>query len=180
MRAIFSVIATIVGVIIVAALVIFALQNVGSVHIFFLGATLALDLWWLVVGAAILGVILAFLVLVPAWVASGWRGHTLRRHGTHLEQELAHLREKHAQLQLDHQRMQAERDHLLQLRAAVTETTAATQQPTAPTSATAPPSPPPAEQPPTLASRLRAAFRRRPASEGQDATWEREPAAPNV
>jgi uncharacterized integral membrane protein len=112
MRGFFSFIAEVVSIVIIAAIAIFAVENVFAVHVSFLSRGFTADLWWLVVGAAVLGFILALLLLAPGRVAAGWRGIVLQREGVRRERELGQLREQHAQLQAEHERLQADHAQL--------------------------------------------------------------------
>ncbi len=112
MRGFFSFIAEVIAIVIIAALAIFAVENVLATHVSFLGRGFTADLWWLVVGAAVLGFILALLLLTPGRVAAGWRSMVLQREGARRERDLSQLREQHTRLQAEHERLQADHAQL--------------------------------------------------------------------
>lgn len=199
MRGFFTFIAEVIAIVIIAALAIFAVENALAMHVSFLGRGFTANLWWLVVGAALLGFILSFLLLTPGRVAAGWRGMVLQREGARRERDLSQLREQHTRLQAEHERLQAdhaqlaaEHDQLQAQRTPVARPTAPAAPTTPSTGAAAPTAPTgaPADQqervqaqPPTLGERLRAAAsgqRQQPETPEQDQTWTQGPTAPTA
>ena len=193
MRGVFRFIGLLIAAAIIAALAIFAAQNISGIPVRFLGPTFPGNIWWISAGSAVLGFVLAFLLLAPGRVAAGWRGRTLGREQARLRDELAvvrareaYLRDEHEQLRAQHAQVSAERDQLRH--SAAPGTASATPDSVAqdaPGSASAAPAPliPPArpvgiaayetgaaaDHPPTLGERLRGAFNR-PARPQPDAT----------
>jgi uncharacterized integral membrane protein len=101
-------VAFVVGILaagILATLGILVGQNSQTVSYTFMDAPMSAGLGALVGAAAILGFLLAFLLLVPGRLASAWRGLLLSRQTRQLEDRLAMLREQHAQLQGSHERL---------------------------------------------------------------------------
>ncbi len=119
MRALTGFIVALLAIVIIVALAIFAIQNLNPVNAHFLGYAFTPNLWWIVVGCAVLGFLLAAIVLAPGRFAAGWRARSLARSHAQTEAELAALQEQHAQLQAERDRLaaqqsglQAERDQL--------------------------------------------------------------------
>lgn len=114
----------ILSAIIIVVLAIFAVENLQGVTAHFFGSTFTPGLWWVAIGSAVLGFILAFLLLAPGRVASGWRARGLERSRLRAEQETSVLRQEHESLRAQHAHMQAEREGLQterdQLRARLT------------------------------------------------------------
>lgn len=125
------------GLITMAAIVamgIIVAQNDQTVHLTFLGNSLQIPQGWAVAGAAALGFVLSFLLLVPGRLANAMRMGSLSRQGQQLEQRLRQLREEHAQLQGSHQRLLAEHQTVL---SQVLAPVSAGRQPAAPPAAAA-------------------------------------------
>ena len=84
MRRLISFLIGLIVLVAVIVLVVFSLENVRNVQVTFLGNVITASLWWFVVGAAILGFLVALLLLTPGRVVAGWRGWTsgrmIRRH----------------------------------------------------------------------------------------------------
>lgn len=182
MRGLFRFIGLLLAAIIIAALAIFAVENISLVPLRYVGKTFTGNLWWICVGSAVLGFILAFLLLAPGRVAAGWRGRTLGRERMRLQDDLAVVRAREAQLRTEHEHLRAEhaqvaaeRDQLRQ--PGTTTAPAATGMPVPAASerasTNAEPLVPPAqpvetgtvaatggalERPPTMGERLRGAF----------------------
>lgn len=108
MRGFLGFISFVIAAVIVAALAIFAVQNGHGALVFFLGFAFIVRLWWIAIGAAILGFVLAFILLAPGRVAAGWRGRSLRRESDQLRQELADVRARREQLEREHERLRTE------------------------------------------------------------------------
>lgn len=109
MRVVKNFFAAIIALVIVAALAIFAAQNLTPLPVRYLGATFTANLWWLVLGGAALGFILALVLVAPgAWLSS-WRA---RRENRQMSQEVESLRRQHTQLRAERDRLQTERDGL--------------------------------------------------------------------
>jgi uncharacterized integral membrane protein len=148
MRGFFTFIASVIAIVIIAALAIFAVQNMLTLRVSFLGRSLTADLWWLVVGAAVLGFILALLLLAPGRVAAGWRSMVLQREAARRERELGQLREQHMRLRTEHGRLQADHAQLetehdqLQAQRTPAAWPPAHAAPTTPAAAAAPTAPP--------------------------------------
>ena len=136
MRGFFAFIAWLIMAAIVAALAIFAVQNAGSATTHLLGWTFSIQIWWIAIGAAILGFVLAFLLVAPGSVAARWRSRGLQRERMRLEQQMAQMHaerdqlgESHEQLRAEHRTVVAERDRLRAQQAAATVATPTTQAP---------------------------------------------------
>lgn len=97
----------------VVALGIVVNQNGQSAQVAFLGESLQVAQGWSIAGAAALGFILAFLLLIPGRLASAMRTGNLSRQGRSLEERLQTLREEYAQLQGSYQRLLAEHQTIL-------------------------------------------------------------------
>lgn len=97
----------------VVALGIVVNQNGQSAQVAFLGNSLQVAQGWGIAGAAALGFILAFLLLIPGRLASAMRTGNLSRQGHSLEERLQTLREEYAQLQGSYQRLLAEHQTIL-------------------------------------------------------------------
>jgi cell shape-determining protein MreC len=78
---------------VVVALAVFVVENLFQVRAQFLGLAFTASLWWIVVGAALLGAFCSFLLLAPGRMAAGWRNRSLVREQTH--RELDSLRSQH-------------------------------------------------------------------------------------
>lgn len=108
----------ILALVVVVALAVFVVENLSQVRAQFLGLAFTADLWWIVVGAALLGALCSFLLLAPGRVAAGWRNRSLVREQAH--HELDSLRNQHtaranwdeerAALTAENQRLQAQQD----------------------------------------------------------------------
>lgn len=112
MRALIRFIGLLLAAIIIAALAIFAAQNISLTPLHYFGMSFTGNVWWICVGSAVLGFILAFLLLAPGRVASGWRGRTLGRERTRLRDELAVVRAREEQLRADHEQLRARHTRL--------------------------------------------------------------------
>jgi uncharacterized integral membrane protein len=95
------------------ALGILATQNGQDASFSFLGNTLQAPQGWAVAGAAVLGFVLAYLLLIPGRLASSWRTRWLGRQTHTLETKLLALQEEHARLQGSHQRLLEEHRHVV-------------------------------------------------------------------
>ena len=156
MRGVRNIVFTILEIIIVLLLAIFAVENIRTERYNFIGNTFPGNVWWTVAGSALLGFLLAALMLGPGWVAAGWRSRRLNQQSAQTGQELAALRAEHARLQAEHDQTVSERDHYRSAlgsssvasptTAAPMTTAASATAPTAPTMPTMPASaaPPPA------------------------------------
>jgi uncharacterized integral membrane protein len=119
MRAFGRFILWLLALLIVVALVVFAIQNVAPVSAHFLGYAFTGDLWMIVAACAVLGFVLALLLMTPGRLSAGWRARSVSRSHAQTERELAAVQARHAQLQMEHDRLaashaglQAERDQL--------------------------------------------------------------------
>lgn len=83
----------VMALVVVIALAIFVVENLFQVRAQFLGLAFTASLWWIVVGAALLGALCSFLLLAPGRVAAGWRNRSLVREQAH--HELDSLRSQH-------------------------------------------------------------------------------------
>jgi uncharacterized integral membrane protein len=108
------------GLIPAGALAIFAVENIRAERYRFLGMTFTGNVWWVVTGAALLGFLVAGLLLVPGRIAAAWRGRRLSRQAGRREHDLTTARAQDAQHQAELRLAIAERDHQhAQLAAAV-------------------------------------------------------------
>lgn len=112
MRGLRNFIVGILSAIIIVVLAIFAVQNLHGVTAHFLGWTFTANLWWVSIGSAVLGFILALLLLAPGRIASGWRARGLERNRLRVEQDMSALRQEHESLRAQHAHYQAELEGL--------------------------------------------------------------------
>lgn len=112
MRRLISFLIGLIVLVAVIVLVVFSLENVRNVQVTFLGNVITASLWWFVVGAAILGFLVALLLLTPGRVVAGWRGWTLSRQGSRMQEDLAALRARHEQLRAEHDTLKAQHEGL--------------------------------------------------------------------
>lgn len=75
----------ILALVVVIALAVFVVENLFQVRAQFLGLAFTASLWWIVVGAALLGAFCSLLLLAPGRVAAGWRNRSLVREHSHRE-----------------------------------------------------------------------------------------------
>ncbi|MBF6589540.1 MAG: DUF1049 domain-containing protein [Ktedonobacterales bacterium] len=113
MRALISFLIGILTAAAIAAFGLLVMQNAQSAHLNFLGTSLDGASGWMVAGAAVVGFLLAFLLLIPGRLASAIRGWSLSRQSETLERKLATLREQYAQLQGSHERLLAEHQRVV-------------------------------------------------------------------
>jgi uncharacterized integral membrane protein len=88
----------------------FALENVRSGRYDVLGTTLIGSVWWIVMGSALLGFLIAALLFVPGRVASEWRSGRLSRQAVRQEADLTSVRAQDAQHQVELRLAIAERN----------------------------------------------------------------------
>ncbi|MGZ3582670.1 MAG: lipopolysaccharide assembly protein LapA domain-containing protein [Ktedonobacterales bacterium] len=118
-------ISSLVAVVILVILALFAFTNQLPLQVQFLRWTFDANLWWVVVGSVLLGALCALLLLAPGRLAAAWRNRSFRREQTHREldslrgehatraswdQERAALVAENQRLQAENQRLQAKRD----------------------------------------------------------------------
>jgi uncharacterized membrane protein YciS (DUF1049 family) len=111
-----TLISFLIGLLTMAAIVALGFvvaQNDQNVHVTLQGTSIEFAQGWMVAGAAALGFLLAYLLLIPGRLASALRSASLSRQGQRLEQRMQGLREEHAQLQGSHQRLLEEHHHVL-------------------------------------------------------------------
>ena len=113
MRTLLSSLIAILTAAIVVGLSIFVVQNSQSEQFSYLGGSLHADKGVIVAGAAVLGFLLAFLLLIPGRLASAWRGWSVGRQAQALEQRLSALREEYAGLQGSHRLLLKEHDRVM-------------------------------------------------------------------
>lgn len=113
MRAFLSFVWFLIAAAIVAALAIFAVQNVVGVPVHFLGYSFMGNVWWITVGAAALGFLLGFILFVPGSIAASWRGRTLRREHEQLQQQTTEQHAEYEQLEREHMRLRSEYQHVV-------------------------------------------------------------------
>lgn len=112
MRGFRNFIVSILSAIIIVVLAIFAVQNLQGITAHFIGMTFTPSVWWVSIGSAVLGFLLALLILAPGRIASGWRARSLTREQLRREQEMSILRQEHDSLRAQHAHLQAEREGL--------------------------------------------------------------------
>lgn len=95
----------------VLALAIFVVENIRAERYNVLGMTFTGNVWWVVTGAALLGFLVAALLLVPGRIAAGWRGRRLSRQAGQHERDLTTARAQDARHQAELRLAIAERDH---------------------------------------------------------------------
>lgn len=118
-------VSSLVALVAVVILAIFAIENQLPLRVQFLGWAFDANLWWIVAGSALLGALCSLLLLAPGRLAAGWRNRSLTRAQTHREldslrgqqatraswdQERTALVAENQRLQAENQRLQTERD----------------------------------------------------------------------
>jgi uncharacterized integral membrane protein len=98
----------------VVALGVLVAQNGQSEQLTFLGDTLHSAAGSVVAGAAVLGFLLACLLLIPGRVATGWHRGAMSRQAQAQGGQLRALREEYARLEGSHQRLLAEHHRVLE------------------------------------------------------------------
>jgi uncharacterized integral membrane protein len=127
MRVLLRFIGTVLLVAAVVVLAIFSIQNTHTVQATFAGHAFSAGLWWLVLGAAILGFLLAAILMMPGWISAGWRSRTLRRTTQAREQEIQALRSEQDRIRAEHERLLAEHRQVVAERDRLRAGTGATQ-----------------------------------------------------
>lgn len=112
MRFLSSLLGGVIVAIAAVLLTLFALENPQTVSLNFLGTRFSGNVWWLILGAAAVGVLLALLLIVPGRMMTGHRANSLSRANAEHERNLAELRDTHAQLQAERDRIAGEHDSL--------------------------------------------------------------------
>ncbi|HEV8189898.1 MAG TPA: LapA family protein, partial [Ktedonobacterales bacterium] len=112
MRTLSSLLLGLVAIVLVVALVIFALQNTGPVPLHFLGYGATGSIWWIALGAAALGFVVAYLLMLPGRVAASWRSQGLSRQMQRQDQELATARQQQAEVDAERTRLQQQYEQL--------------------------------------------------------------------
>lgn len=112
MRAFRNRVSVLLASVVVIVLATFAIGNVTPVRVQFAGQFFPANLWWIVVGSALLGALVSFFLLAPGRVAAGWRNRTLGRAGARREQDVRTMQEQHQQLQAEHSVLQAQQGQL--------------------------------------------------------------------
>ncbi|HEV2405697.1 MAG TPA: hypothetical protein VGR88_09600 [Ktedonobacterales bacterium] len=133
MREVRHLLVTIAEIVIVVLLAIFAVGNIRADRYNFAGTSFAGNVWWTVVGSALLGFIFAALLLGPGRVSSGARGRGLSRQQ---EQELGGLRTENERLRGQYAQAVSERDQYRAALASAMPANQGTNQPVATTSQT--------------------------------------------
>jgi uncharacterized integral membrane protein len=110
MRRLRSLIIDVPAVILFIVLALFLVENIRAERYNFLGYAISGNLWWVVMGAALLGFLLAALLFVPGRVSTGWRSGRLTRQADRREQDLTTVRAQDAQHQAELRQVTAERD----------------------------------------------------------------------
>lgn len=105
-------ITSILAIIDVVVLAIFAVENIRPQTYNFVGFAFPGNLWWTVAGSALLGFILATLLMAPGRIAAGWRGRRLNREQGQSTRQLTDLQTRNAQLEQERQQIAAERDQM--------------------------------------------------------------------
>jgi len=102
MRTAISFLVGLITAAVVVGLGVLVAQNGQGEQFTLLGATFQGAMGWVTAGAAALGFLLAFLILIPGRLASAWQRWTLGRRGQELEEQLRVLQQQHAELQGSH------------------------------------------------------------------------------
>jgi len=109
------------------AAIILVVQNDKVEQITFLGQQFGGYVGWDLAAAAGLGVILAFLLLIPGRLASSWRSVGLTRQARELDAKLSALREEYARLQGEYSVLHVEHEELRTIAASQPLTVVVTQ-----------------------------------------------------
>lgn len=98
----------------IAALIlaIFAIENTRAEQFSFLGTSFTADLWLVAVIPAIVGFILALLLVTPARAGLDSQHRTLGRRYRDLDRQYGSIRQQHESLMSQHAALQSERDAL--------------------------------------------------------------------
>ena len=131
MRKLLALIDLLIAAAIVAALAVFAAQNTAIMPFHFVSLNFSDMIWHISIASAVLGFILALLLLMPGAVVSGWRARRLNREHGQLRGDMEGLR-------ATANRLQAERDTAVTQRdAALAERDAAARRAAAPAASSA-------------------------------------------
>lgn len=79
----------VVAVALAATLAVFAVQNTTAVPLQFLAYHISGNIWWIAVGAAVLGFLVALLLTLPGRIAEEWRGRSINQQVEQLNQDLS-------------------------------------------------------------------------------------------
>lgn len=112
MRFLSNLLLGLVAAVLVLALAVFALQNIGAVPVQFLGYRATGNVWWVVLAAAALGFVVAMLLMAPGRVAASWRIQGLWRQLQRQDQELATVRQQGADAEAEHNQLQQQYQQL--------------------------------------------------------------------
>lgn len=128
MRAIGCFLLGVIAAVLVVAFGVFALENGQVTQFTFLGNTMRANLWLLVGIPAVVGFVLALLVVTPARAAGDRSGSTLRGQYRSLERDLANQQRQNEELRVENSRLQARYDQALAERNALNSRLVAAQQ----------------------------------------------------
>lgn len=113
MRAFGCFILGVVAAVLVVAFGLFALENGQAISFSFLGNTMRMSLWLVVGIPAVIGFLLALLLVTPARAAGDRHGSALREQHRSLERDLAGERQRNEQLRVENRRLQTRHDQTL-------------------------------------------------------------------
>ncbi|MGZ3667571.1 MAG: lipopolysaccharide assembly protein LapA domain-containing protein [Ktedonobacterales bacterium] len=128
MRALGCFLLGVVAAILVIAFGLFAVENGQTIPFSFLGNTMRMSLWLLVGIPAVIGFLLALLLVTPARAAGDRHGSALRGQHRALERDLADERQRNEQLRAENSRWQAQYQRVLTERDTLNTRLAAVQQ----------------------------------------------------
>lgn len=113
MRAFGCFILGVAAAVLVIAFGLFAMENGQAITFSFLGNTMRMGLWLIVGIPAVIGFLLALLLVTPARAAGDRHGTVLQQRYRSLERDLADERERNAQMRVENSRLQARYDQTL-------------------------------------------------------------------
>ena len=85
MKRISAGVSAIVALVLVVAMLSFAVENLRQLRVAFFGQPFTSNLGWIIAGAALLGALCSVFLLAPGRVAVGWRNRSLVREQKHRE-----------------------------------------------------------------------------------------------
>lgn len=113
MRMLWGFVVGIIAAIVVIAMGIWVAENSFGMSWHYFGNTFIVNAGWIAGASFILGFLLAALLALPAWIASGVRGWSLGRQNARATSELDQLRAERERLGVEHERLIGEHRQVL-------------------------------------------------------------------